>query len=1254
MEKENIKDFNGIYPVSKTLRFELKPIGLTMENLNNNGIITEDAKRAESYKIAKTMIDNYHRYFISNKLKTFYINWTELKDVINEFNRDSSSDNKKRLITTQDKYRKIISDLFTKDADYKKIFGKELFTELLQKDLNINKEIDKETQVEVINYFNRFTTYFTGFHENRKNVYSKEEISTSIGFRVVHDNFPKFLANINAFNRIKSKAPDIIKVLNEELEEYLNGESIEDIFGLNYFNNVISQEGIDFYNMIIGGVSTENLKTKGLNELTNQYVQQNKECGLKKNDVKMITLYKQILSEKTSYSFNIDIIEKDSEVYELIDLYMSDLKREDVINKMKTILCELDQLSLDNIYINGKYLSNVSYKIFNNWSKLKEGLNEYAIANGLNKKQTESLIKKDSYSLSELNESIEALGDKHSLDFNILEYFNDGNDIIDEIFYKYEKLQNNINGNSIIRGNKENVAILKDFADSLINLYHFWKPFKIQLALEKDVVFYSDFEKIIMNLESFVIAYNKIRNYITKKNYSKEKIKLNFTNPTLLNGWDQNKEQANTSIILIKDDKYYLGILNAKNKPKFDSLIKNCDTSKTCYYKMKYKYLAGPNKMLPHVFLSKSGIDKFDPSEYILEGYNAKKHIKGEGFDLKFCHDLIDFYKNSIAIHPDWKEFNFDFSDTESYENISDFYREISEQGYKLSKQPIESESIEELVNKNQLYLFQVYNKDFAKGATGKPNLHTMYWKALFDDKNLKDVVFKLNGEAEVFYRRKSIDDPFSHKVGEMKVNKRLLNGDPIPGDVYKELCLYYNSNKNDTLNLSDDTNEIIKHEKVGTSVVKHEIIKDRRFTEDKFFFHVPITINYKRANVSKFNEQVINFIKNNEDIKIIGLDRGERHLLYLTMINLNGDIIRQKSFNIVNKMDYHEKLDQREKERDVARKSWDTIDAIKDLKEGYLSQIIHELAIMMIENNAILAIEDLNFGFKRGRYKVEKQVYQKFEKMLIDKLNYLVDKNLDIEEDGGVLKGLQLTQPFISFNKLGKQTGFLFYVPAAYTSKIDPTTGFANIFDMRKITNMFDRLDFISKFDYIKYNESEDCFVFGFDYSNFDTFQTFTKTSWDIYSFGKRIYTHKQDNNFISKDIFPTDIIKKALNEANINYIDESNLIDSINELKDEQLLNKLSSDIIFALKLILQIRNNNATTKEDFIISCVKNQKDEIFDSRVAADNLPKDADANGAYHISLKGKMLVDRVKNGVDTREALKITNANWFEFLQKDC
>lgn len=66
-------------------------------------------------------------------------------------------------------------------------------------------------------------------------------------------------------------------------------------------------------------------------------------------------------------------------------------------------------------------------------------------------------------------------------------------------------------------------------------------------------------------------------------------------------------------------------------------------------------------------------------------------------------------------------------------------------------------------------------------------------------------------------------------------------------------------------------------------------------------------------------------------------------------------------------KMDYQKKLYQKKKNRDKERKTWKNIETIKDLKEGYISQVVHELTDMAIRNNAIIVMEDLNFGFKNG-----------------------------------------------------------------------------------------------------------------------------------------------------------------------------------------------------------------------------------------------------------------------------------------------
>ena len=149
-------------------------------------------------------------------------------------------------------------------------------------------------------------------------------------------------------------------------------------------------------------------------------------------------------------------------------------------------------------------------------------------------------------------------------------------------------------------------------------------------------------------MQPLVTIYNRIRNYVTQKPYSEEKIKLNFGIPTLANGWSKTKEYDNNAIIMIRDGKYYLGIFNAKNKPDKKIMEGHQSEENGDYKKMIYRLLPGPNKMLPKVFMSKTGIAEYKPSQYILECYEQNKHIKSDkNFDIKFCRDLIDFFKTS-------------------------------------------------------------------------------------------------------------------------------------------------------------------------------------------------------------------------------------------------------------------------------------------------------------------------------------------------------------------------------------------------------------------------------------------------------------------------------------------------------------------------------------------------------------------------------------------------------------------------------
>jgi CRISPR-associated protein Cpf1 len=68
-----------------------------------------------------------------------------------------------------------------------------------------------------------------------------------------------------------------------------------------------------------------------------------------------------------------------------------------------------------------------------------------------------------------------------------------------------------------------------------------------------------------------------------------------------------------------------------------------------------------------------------------------------------------------------------------------------------------------------------------------------------------------------------------------------------------------------------------------------------------------------------------------------------------------------------------------------------------------------------IIAPHTYIILEDLSTEMKRGRQKIEKQVYQNLETALAKKLNFVVDKNAKQGELGSVNMALQLTPPINS-----------------------------------------------------------------------------------------------------------------------------------------------------------------------------------------------------------------------------------------------
>lgn len=1225
------EQFINCYPLSKTLRFSLIPVGKTEDNFNKKLLLESDKQRAENYENVKSYIDRFHKEYIKSALANARI------EKINEYaalywksNKDDSD--AKAMESLEDDIRKQISKQLTSTANFKRLFGKELICE------DLPAFLTDENEKETVECFRSFTTYFNGFNTNRKNMYSSEKKSTAIAYRCVNDNLPRFLDNIKTFQKIFDNLSDeAITKLNTDLYNIF-GRKIEDIFSVDYFDFVLAQSGIDIYNSMIGVYTcSDGTKIKGLNERIDRYNQQVAKNEKSKRLPLMKPLRKQILSEKDSVSFIPEKFNSDNEVLLAIEEYYNNHISD--IDSLTELLQSLNTYNANGIFIkSGAAVSDISNAAFNSWNVLRLAWNEkYEALHPVTSttKIDKYIEKRDkvyksikSFSLFELQE----LGAENGNEITdwYISSINECNRKIKETYLQARELLESDyekDYDKRLYKNEKATELVKNLLDAIKEFQQLVKPLNGTGKEEnKDELFYGKFTSFYDSVADIDRLYDKVRNYITQKPYSKDKIKLNFDNPQLLGGWDKNKESDYRTVILRKNDFYYLAVMDKSHSKVFVNAPEITSEDEDYYEKMEYKLLPGPNKMLPKVFFASRNIDKFQPSDRILDIRKRESFKKGATFNKSECHEFIDYFKESIKKHDDWSKFGFEFSPTESYNDISEFYREVSDQGYYISFSKISKNYIDKLVENGYIYLFQIYNKDFSKYSKGTPNLHTLYFKMLFDERNLSNVVYKLNGEAEMFYREASINDKekITHHANRPIKNKN-------PDNEKKE------------------------------SVFEYDIVKDKRFTKRQFSLHMSVTINFKARGQEFLNYDVRKAVKYKDDNYVIGIDRGERNLIYISVINSNGEIVEQMSLNEIigdngYSVDYQKLLDKKEKERDKARKNWTSVENIKELKEGYISQVVHKICELVVKYDAVIAMEDLNFGFKRGRFPVEKQVYQKFENMLISKLNLLIDKKAEPTENGGLLRAYQLTNKFDGVNK-AKQNGIIFYVPAWDTSKIDPVTGFVDLLKP-KYTSVSEAKKLFETIDDIKYNTNTDMFEFCIDYGKFPRCNSDFKKTWTVCTNSSRILSfrnEKKNNEWDNKQIVLTDEFKSLFNEFGIDYT--SDLKASILSISNADFYNRL----IRLLSLTLQMRNSitgSTLPEDDYLISPVANDRGEFYDSRNYKGSnaaLPCDADANGAYNIARKALWAINVLKDTPDDmlqKAKLSITNAEWLEYTQR--
>lgn len=1350
--------FTNLYELSKTLRFELKPVGNTRKMLEKNKVFTKDKVIDDNYHKIKYYFDILHREFVKESLENTDLSYQNYYNALQNYYIERKKISKSKELKTlndkvlkeEEKLRKKIVESFDAKADeWKKVFldqkiklkqngikilfekdnlkilekifqkkeNKIYFTNILTGEIKIIEDenipdIELENNKNLFDSFDGFQGYLTNFHQSRKNFYSERNQTTAISNRAINENLRRFCDNLKQFEDKK-----------EEYEKVELTEKEVKIFDLDFYNKCLIQDGIDDHNYIIGGKNLENgEKIQGINEKINLYNQKNKDKKLRQ----FKSLYKQILSPKEQRMSA--EIEKDDDVFIKIREFI--VLNEKKIKEAKQLFFDFidhqEKYVINEIYLKGAALNTISSRWFASWmtigEKIMTGKSENKkfpdfISFGELKKQFDAKntdVQAGDLFKSEYEEIYKNSSShyetflqiwKKEFEENLLGYCNSLHDIenmiIKDKIYTNKKEKRSIKNKA---GKIENVETeiqkekIKNYADSALSAFQMMKYFSLEKGKKKvednpqDQNFYNVFNEYYYGKEDynlrFVQIYNGLRNYLTKKPFRTDKIKLNFENSTLLDGWDKNKESDNFGVILRKDGKYYLGLMKSNSNKIFDK-IKNGgkmgeSAEKGFYEKMVYKFIKDATLSIPKATTQtkevvshfKNNTDaynffdrktfnkpikinqdifelnnkiylKSDLSKFIIRDKTSneyeknyiksfqKEYLRLGGSQQVYKNSLrkwIDFCKDFLASYKSCDFFNYSsIKASEKYASVDEFYKDVNRLSYKNSFENVSEKYIDEKIAEGELYLFQIYNKDFAKKHNGLKNLHTIYWENIFTKENEKNPIFKLNGQAEIFFRPKSIQ-----KEIDKKRNTKIT------------------------------------------------ITKNKRYTEDKYLFHCPIKLNFACHN-ERVNNKVIKAISETDKIRLIGIDRGEKHLLYLSVIDLEGNIYQMKSLNVIsapNKqmpVDYHKLLDDKEKGRDEARKSWQNIENIRELKEGYISQVVNEISKIIFDcfekgEFPMIVFEDLNIGFKQGRFRIEKQVYQKFELALAKKLNYLINKAKANQRET-----LQLTPPIGNFQDIYRQTGIIFYIPASFTSAICPVCGFRKRLKGFYFENKIQAINLLKDgLQELKFDGEKFLFTMK-AINNYNNKKSKKENSNELFTnkqLLQELSFHSAVERLINTQISNTKKWKTehfiATDELKEMFGDQIAQNENLKEIVLKDDFNQ--KELIRIINIILKLRNsititdnneNNDKNKNRDFIACPacgfhseKNLK-SFYKKYLASDKLQFNGDANGAYNIARKGILVVKKIKqfaekNSIDKIkfEHLTTNMEEWDKFVQK--
>ena len=1301
---KNLELFNNLYSLTKTIKFELRPIPETKKWIDEFGkIFTQEAdssednffKRdmdiAEAKRIIQDVLNSVHETIINNALtsdEAKAIDISSYYELSNQTNPDLGNEEKNLrekiklcFIAELKKFNGNFSSKEKKNQDkddelsgLMKVLGSSYMLNYLSETAgNYASTGHKARSIKnACANLNKFWGVLSQYVENRNNYYvCDKEQDTAVATRIVSDLLPVFCKNCREYTNNKEEYDSIFHYLKSTdttmlIKDSATGEmkTVEgfdsSIYNINEFYKYISQAGIEKYNAAIS-------KNK---VLVNLYNQQKRGSHIKG----FVTLHKQIGCKEANSTEKI-VICKDWDSTVSKD---NGISLEAMLNKVTCMVNEIvapkqpDMLSprlsnltswLENvkdwegIYVSDKALKTISSRYLEDWYSLQQllikekSVGSYNASRESNEqfklnsavelapvfrafdgKDFESAFKKNVY-----NEYSEVLDRNLPLSRNLLNIMcHDLKQKIDNELPKYEENITTILNTTEHREGffkKDNsIDVITDYLDCILSIVHIVSFFSVRQNKIKGSPYNMELFQIVSSLLESDLGnrrawYDEIRNYLLRlpqDEIKENKLKLNFNSSQLLQGWHVNKTKDRLSLILKNEGVYHLCIL--KKSPSCNTLfdikekiyVEKSEAYRMIVCPMKYETLLKKYKpMFGHRYAEET-----NEADAILRFQQMiREKWLGEYPDLK----LVAEKQYKVA-----KELKDDVNRIIKMDKYSQCH-------YK----PIDWSLVEEYAQKGKIYVFKIHSKDYKETSKGKKDLQTIYWNDVLNGHSQH----QLSANGEIF-RREAISKqkPIKHSEGSVLVNKRYADGKPIPESIYNIAYAILN-NLNIPESVDEKDNEkaksLIDSKKIVYRKAWMDITKDARFYgKEKYFLHNPLCLNYKArgfANKAISEDKAYNTI--NPQIQermhegemspaFIGIDRGEKNLIYACKVNTDGEILFCKHYNSINGLNYLEKLEERADSRIKAKQGWKQQESIKNLKDGYISYVVHQLlddAIPLDDENknpSYIVLEKLSREMKQGRQNREQQIYQKFELALAKKLSFYVNKDVEEGKPGSIQMPLQFVPPVNTFDQIDRKDSFgiMLYTRANYTSVTDPLTGWRKTIYIANGNNEVVLSQLTTAFDDIYFDGKD--YVFAYVEKN-------TGHRWLMYSGVNGQSLDRFEYNKTTKQYDAYNIVE-ILDKLFANFDKSSSLLKQIKEgieLKKAEEGRTAYGSLRKAINMIQQIRNTgNAKKNDNFLQSPVRNENGEHFDTRNAQDfgnlHFIKDADANGAFNIARKG--------------------------------